>query len=419
MRRARGAVLATFFACGLGLASWVVHIPHVMETTGLDDAGLGFLLLIMGVASLAAMQAGGYVSARYGSRGLILVGALVMVAGLLGAGLSTSPLWLGVALAGFGAGSGAIDIGMNEQAVRVERAYGRPIMGSMHAFFSIGGACGAALGVPLLSLGLPSIVTLGIMSGVSLVAAVVALPWVISGPPAEHPAEQPSPQQSAAEHAPVGQPHAERSPAQDPSAFPGHASSGGPAAGGISVVRLGVVLAIMAFSFFLAEGTVNDWSARHAVEHLGQSASTAAIAYGVFSTLMTLGRFAADRVAGAVGAVAVVRYGSLIAAAGMGLVVLAPSFPVAVLGWGLYGIGLSGIVPQLFSAAGSLVSGPRAAVVLSRVVGAGYVGLLAGPAIVGWVSAAIGLNQALLLPLMLCLVGTALSVSLRGAGPRA
>ncbi|RKW71602.1 MFS transporter [Galactobacter caseinivorans] len=394
LRRNRLAVLINFFAVGFGLAAWVVHVPNVMGATGLDDAGLGFLLLVMGVASLAAMQGGGYLSARYGSRGLLIVGALVMVVGLLGAGLAQTPHWLGVALGAFGVGSGAMDIGMNEQAVRVERAYGRPIMGSMHAFFSVGGATGAAVGVPLLSLGLPSAATMGIMGGVSLLLAAVALPWVLAGPAVEEPAAM----------------HAAPAPAD-------HAAPEKP--GGPSVLRLGTILAIMAFSFFLAEGTVNDWSARHSVEHLGQSASTAAIAYGVFSVFMTLGRFAADRVAGAVGAVAVVRYGSLLAAAGMALVVLAPSFPVAVAGWGLYGVGLSGIVPQLFSAAGALVSGPRAPVVLSRVVGAGYVGLLAGPAIVGWLSAGIGLNQALLLPVLLCLMGTALSVSLRGAGPRA
>lgn len=408
MRRARLAVVATFFACGFGLAAWVVHIPHVMEATGLDDAGLGFLLLIMGVVSLAAMQGGGYVSARQGSRGLILAGALVTVLGLLGAGMATSPLWLGVALAAFGAGTGAVDIGMNEQAVRVERAYGRPIMGSMHAFFSVGGAAGAAVGVPLLSMGLPSVVTLGIMGGLSVLAAVVALPWILAGPPVEE-ARVEVPRVDEAESGDT-----QTEPGQRIPAVPGSSVATGP-----SVLRLGTILAVMAFSFFLAEGTVNDWSARHAVEHLGQSASTAAIAYGVFSVFMTLGRFAADRIAGALGAVAVLRYGSLIAAAGMALVVLAPSFPLAVAGWGLYGVGLSGIVPQLFSAAGALVSGPRAAVVLSRVVGAGYVGLLAGPAIVGWLSAAVGLNQALLLPLVLCLMGTALSLSLRGVGPRA
>lgn len=404
-------MLANFFAVGFGLAAWVVHVPNVMGATGLDDAGLGFLLLVMGVASLAAMQGGGYLSARYGSRGLMLAGALVMVVGLLGAGLAESPLWLGLALGAFGVGSGAMDIGMNEQAVRVERAYGRPIMGSMHAFFSVGGAAGAAVGVPLLSLGLPSVATMGIMGGVSLLLAALALPWVLAGPDVEEPAAKQAAPAPLSAPAPMDNGAADNGAAEKPSAAK---NPGGP-----SVLRLGTILAIMAFSFFLAEGTVNDWSARHGVEHLGQSASTAAIAYGVFSVFMTLGRFAADRVAGAVGAVAVVRYGSLLAAAGMALVVLAPSFPVAVAGWGLYGVGLSGIVPQLFSAAGALVSGPRAPVVLSRVVGAGYVGLLAGPAIVGWLSAGIGLNQALLLPVLLCLMGTALSVSLRGAGPRA
>lgn len=386
LRRARAAVVSVFFSAGFGLSAWVVHIPHVMKVTGLDDAGLGFLLLIMGAVSLAAMQIGGFAAARWGSRGLILVGAFVMLFGLVGAGLAPDPAWLGLALAGIGFGNGAVDMGMNDQAVRVERDYGRPIMSSMHAFFSVGGAVGAALSVPLLAMHLPGVVSLGIMGLLALAATVFALPWLIKGP---------QPLQT-----------------HDGDGTEPTAAASAPATAGPSVLRLGLILAIMAFSFFLAEGTVNDWSARHAVEHLGQSASTAAIAYVVFSVCMTIGRFSADRISGALGAVAVVRYGSLIAAAGMGIVVLAPGFPAALIGWALYGLGLSGIVPQLFTAAGSLVSGPRAAVVLSRVVGAGYVGLLAGPAVVGWLSGAIGLNQALVLPLVLCLAGTALSVTL-------
>lgn len=385
LRRNRAAVAATFLAAGFGVAGWVVHIPRVMETTGLDDAGLGMLLLVMGAASLAAMQLGGLLATKWGSRSVALLGSPVLAAGLICVGLAHTPLWLAGALVLVGAGTSLLDIGMNDQAVRVEQAYGRPIMSAFHAFFSVGGALGALIGGPLLALHLPSVVTLAIMAAIGLLAVAGAATWLMPG---TH-----------------GEPLTATGSIQ---VTPGPAS---PARA--STTRTMLILAVMAFSFFLAEGVVNDWSARHAVTALGIDAAGATVAYGVFSTTMTICRFGADRVVGTLGPVRVLRLGALIAAAGLTVVVLSPTYPLTVAGWGVYGVGLAAIVPQLFTAAGSLVPGPRAAMVLSRVVGAGYAGLLAGPAVVGWLSGLVGLTAAFVLPLVLCVVGALLATTLR------
>lgn len=391
LRRARLGVFASFLACGFAVATWVVHIPRLMNNTGLNEAGLGVLLLVLGVGALLAMQAGGSLAARWGSKPVQAWGTVVMFLGIVAVSLAPDPLWLAAGLMLFGVGNGALDLAMNEQAVRVEQAYGRPIMSAFHAFFSVGGALGALLGGALLALQMPSVASMSIMGAVCAVVALGALPVLMPS-------------------------HAAVAAAQGADAAPAAVA---PAPARSHVLRLGLILGLLAFAFFLAEGTVNDWSSRHAVEHLGTSESLAAAAYGTFSTAMTIGRLCADRVAGRFGAGAVVRYGSLIAAVGLLGVVFLPSFGWAVVGWGLYGIGLSGIVPQLFTAAGSLVPGPRGAVVLARIVGAGYVGMLAGPAIVGGLAGLVGLNDALLLPVALCLIGCALSFTLRLNGPAA
>ncbi len=167
----------------------------------------------------------------------------------------------------------------------------------------------------------------------------------------------------------------------------------------------------MAFLLMLAEGTANDWSALQAVEDLGRSAASASLAYAAFAVAMTAGRFAADPVAHRFGPVSVVRVGSALAAVGMLVVVLSPTaggFPLTLLGWVVFGLGLSGIVPQIFTAAGNLgVANPG--VTISRVVSAGYVGLLAGPAVIGWLAGGVGLTTALVLPLVFCGVGIALA----------
>ncbi|MGO2633047.1 MAG: hypothetical protein ACTH9H_04750, partial [Galactobacter sp.] len=173
MRAARYGISATFLVCGFGMGTWVVHIPAVVEHVHTDDGGLGLLLLVMGVASIIAMQLGGLLAARLGSKALCAIGAPLLAASLVMVGLMPNVWWLGIALVVLGAGQSVLDIGMNDQAVRVERGYGRPIMGSMHAFYSIGGALGAVLGGPLQHLGLPIAVSMSTMAAVTLLGQLL------------------------------------------------------------------------------------------------------------------------------------------------------------------------------------------------------------------------------------------------------
>jgi MFS family permease len=119
---------------------------------------------------------------------------------------------------------------------------------------------------------------------------------------------------------------------------------------------------------------------------------------------MTTGRLLADRVVHAIGPVRLVRLGSAIAAVGMATIILSAAYPLTLAGWALFGIGLSGVAPQIFSAAGN-VSRSGQGVVLSRVVSAAYAGQLVGPAIIGWIASGIGLTPSFVLPLVLLLVG--------------
>ncbi|WP_372341919.1 MFS transporter [Nocardia sp. CC227C] len=177
----------------------------------------------------------------------------------------------------------------------------------------------------------------------------------------------------------------------------------GPSVSSASTLRKVVALAAVAFAMLMAEGVVGDWSALQMSERLGVEAGTAALAFAAFSVAMTVGRLCADRVSGRFGPVAVVRWGSLLAAAGYTLVVLSPWTALTVVGWALCGIGLSGGVPQVFTAAGNLGSG-TAATDMSRVFGIGYLGLLAGPVIIGWLTELVPLSTAMLFPLTAMLV---------------
>ena len=140
-----------------------------------------------------------------------------------------------------------------------------------------------------------------------------------------------------------------------------------------------------------------DWASVHAQHHLDAAPALGTLAFGAFVTAMTVSRFAVDRISQRVGPVAVVRYGCLLAACGIVTVIAAPNLAVAVLGWILFGLGLSGGVPSVFTAAGNLDSASGR--VLSRVVGVGYLAILAGPAVIGWLGEATSLNAAFAIPL--------------------
>jgi MFS family permease len=132
---------------------------------------------------------------------------------------------------------------------------------------------------------------------------------------------------------------------------------------------------------------------------------------------MTLGRLAGDRVAGRFGPVAVVRYGSALAAVGLTTAALAGSVPLALAGWTLFGLGLSGGIPQLFSAAGH-ADRDHAGANVSRVAGLGYLGMLAGPAAIGPLTRVVPLNLAFFLPVALCVTAACAATVLRpGAAP--
>jgi MFS family permease len=174
------------------------------------------------------------------------------------------------------------------------------------------------------------------------------------------------------------------------------------------------VLAALALMVMLCEGAANDWSALHLKDVLGAPASTAAFAYGTFAATMTIGRLLADRLVARFGSMPILRYGAASAAVGITIVAVSPWIWAAFAGWGLFGLGLSGCVPQLFSAAGH--ADPAAAGAnVSRVAGLGYVGMLAGPAVIGWLTHLVALNHAFVLLTLLCAITAVAAGILRTA----
>ncbi|KPC64315.1 MFS transporter [Streptomyces chattanoogensis] len=387
LRAARVATFVYFILCGTTMGTWVVHIPAIEERVGISHATLGGLLVLLGVGAFIGMQTAGRLTDRLGARIVVPATGVLCSAALALPGLPRDPWTLAGALLAFGFCNGCLDVSMNAHAVHVEKAYGRPVMSAFHATFSVGGVLASLVGAATASAGLSPAAGMVAMGALGIVIALASARALLPAAP------------TAADTDPVEE--AERAPAAE------HRSTGG---------RVWL-LAALALMVMLCEGAANDWSALHLKDILGAPASTAAFAYGTFATTMTIGRLLADRLAALFGSMAILRHGAATAAVGITIVALCPWMSAAFAGWALFGLGLSGCVPQLFSAAGHADTSAAGANV-SRVAGLGYVGMLAGPAVIGWLTHLVALNHAFVLLTLLCAATAAAAGILRTGSDR-
>jgi MFS family permease len=153
MRAERLAVATLFFLNGAVLASWFAHIPAAKARHGASDAQLGLVLLGMALGAMIALPLAGWLIGRFGSRTVTRVSASAFCLALPLSVLSPSLPMLALALVLLGACNGLLDVAMNTQAARVERRYGRALMSSFHALFSMGGVAGASLAGAAMAVG--------------------------------------------------------------------------------------------------------------------------------------------------------------------------------------------------------------------------------------------------------------------------
>jgi predicted MFS family arabinose efflux permease len=356
LRAARRATQAFFLVAGIGIASWAPLVPFAKARLALDDAGLGLVLLCLGFGSAASMPLAGWLGHRFGHRGTLAVSGVLVALTLPTLVFAPTTGTLVVALFGFGAANGVLDVAMNTHAVDVERSFARPLMSGFHALFSIGGLTGAAGMSALLAAGVPVTVAVLVIAGVLFVIVVSHVRHLLTAPP-------------AAPASPIVPPPALR-----------------------RLPTTAIWLGALCLVVFLAEGAMLDWSAVFLRTQRQVAIARAGTGYAAFSIAMATGRLLGDRITAALGPTRIVRIGSALAAAGLALATIAPWPAAAFVGFVLVGLGASNIVPVLFSAAGRIPHVP-AAVSLAIVTALGYAGMLTGPAAIG------GLARATDLPL--------------------
>ncbi|MEN4690957.1 MFS transporter [Pantoea agglomerans] len=358
-----------FFIAGFITAIWAVIVPFARGNTGVNEAQLGTLLLCLGVGALIAMPVTGWLTSRFGCRRVILVAVALVIISTPWLSVLSDPLLLALALLVFGVGIGVTDCAMNIQAILVEKQAAKPVMSGFHGMYSVGGIAGAGFMTLLLAMGF------SVLTGCLLAVAAVIIMTLVSAP--------------------------------------GLLTYANPAEGPVFAVPRGSVLiiGIICFAVFLTEGTVLDWSAVYLTDVRAIPASLGGLGYTCFAIAMTVARLTGDRIISSLGRLPVVLGGALIAAAGMAMVTFIASWPMALLGYTLVGAGCANIVPIMFSAAGRQTVMPQA-VAVPAITTLGYLGVLSGPAVIGYVAHYTHLAFSFSLIMALMLVVGAVSLTL-------
>ena len=362
--RSKIAVSFFFLSGGSALALWAVHIPLIEKTVGINYSVLGALLMFSGLGGFIAMQVFGWMIDHIGSKSATRIGGVAVGLSLLGPAFAQDPISLGLAILLLGFGIAGVDVGMNGAALQVEKENKRPIFTFFHLFWSVGGLAGAALGFATISAGLSQAQTLPVVGITLSVVGLLLASWLL-------------PDKANVDRT------------QENSV--GKASS----KANRSVLGFVILAGLMSASGAIVEGVAHDWSALYLRDIQMVSASSAAWGLAAFNVGMILGRIFIDRIVEAKGRGFVIVWGSLGAAIAIGLQSVAPSYEISLFFWFLLGLGISGVVPQLFAAGGEIGEATHSGRNMARVVGITYIGGLAGPSIIGLLTLAVPLNFAI------------------------
>lgn len=363
LRRARIAVTITFIVNGFTVGSFVARIPDIKRILEISNGNLGGSLLFVSIGVFLALRPAGKRAAKYGSQPVIFWATLALSGALVLVGLLLSLQWLWFSLFLFGFALATQDVAMNAHAVVVEQRAGRRLMSVFHGMFSVGTLFGGILG------GLFSqwkVTPLQQASALAIVIFIIA--YVIK-------------------------------PLFLPADADKHDFSSGPRA------RHPFIFWILGFFGLFAaisEGAAGDWGGVLARDAFGATPFISTLPYIVFCTAMIIGRFSGDYLAHRFGASLVIAAGGIISGTGLTVGLIVGGIPAIMVSWFLLGIGLSVVIPLMFSAAGTLASKKYAGVIapseaVAKVSGVSYFGFVIGPPLIGFIADIVELRWTLLL----------------------
>lgn len=340
-----------FFFYGLSYASWASRIPTIQQNLQLSEAALGAVLLAMPAGSFITVPFTGLMVAKLGSRKVLMISSLLYSIMLAGIGYADNTFHLIIALFLFGSLGNMLNISVNTQAIGVEAMYGKRILSSFHAVWSTAGIAGAGIGSFVMGRGVSTHIHLLCVSACAFVAMIICMPYLL-------------PQDINSDKK------------RKVFVLPGK-----------SMLLLGLI----AFCSMMCQGAMFDWTGVYFKKVLAVDKEWVGAGFTAFTVSMALIRFITDRVTHATGLRKILFYSGICTAVGLVLCVTLPYLIPGIIGCMLVGIGVSPAVPLVFSAAGkSKTMSPGVAI--AAVSTLGFIGLLIGPPLIGFVAGATSLK---------------------------
>jgi MFS family permease len=354
-KRIRMAVALFYFSMGLMFASWASRIPDIKTSLHLSDALFGTILFAMPAAQFLMMTFSGRLVTRFGSRKIALFALPMYSIALSNIGLVRHGWQLAIALFLFGLAGNLCNISINTQGVTAERLYQRPIMSSFHGGWSLAGFTGALIGLAMINLKIAPY-----LHFISVILVVWTIIWfnrhyLVEGKPAVSPGEMPRKKF-------FNKPDRE-------------------------LVQLGFI----AFCSMASEGTMFDWSGLYFKDVVKAPSSLVILGYTSFMIMMASGRFLADYMTLKIGRKRLLQISGVMISTGLYTAVFFPYLISSTIAFMLVGLGVSSIVPSVYSAAGRHTKVPPG-IALATVASVSFLGFLMGPPIIGYIAQVAGLR---------------------------
>ncbi len=353
-QRIRIAVSLFYFSMGLCFASWASRIPDIKTALKLSDAAFGTILFALPVGQFLMMPFSGKLVTHFGSQKVILFAVPAYALSLTNLGLATHGWHLGIGLFLFGIFGNMCNIAINTQGIAAEKLYERPIMSAFHGGWSVAGFTGALVGLTMINLKFPPYFHFWIVIGIVSIIISLNYSMLIQG-------------------------RTGSAMASSKKRFFSKPDS--------TLLQLGVI----GFCSMASEGAMFDWSGVYFKDVVKAPSSLVILGYTSFMIMMASGRFVADKLAARFGRKLLLQVSGILISSGLFLSVFFPYLITSTIAFMMVGLGVSSIVPSVYSAAGkhpTIAPG----IALATVSSVSFLGFLMGPPLIGYISAAAGLR---------------------------
>ncbi|WP_420387571.1 MFS transporter [Roseivirga sp.] len=337
------AVGLIFMSMSIVFGAWVTRLPELQLKLHMSEGRLGLALFAMPLGAILLLPFYTRILEHLGERkstwlGLGLFLPLICITGLMPnfRALCLNLLLVGMAM-------GLTNISMNACATALEKKEKRSLMSACHGFFSLGGMVGSATSSMFIGLGLNSFY--------HILCWVVVLGICVTRS-SGHLIDDDNRGKSKSEF--------------------------------LWPPKSVVSLALIGFCIMLGEGAITDWSTIYMKQSQAAPTTIASFGFAAFAGCMAIGRFFGDQLIESWGSLKMLLLGCLLGILGL-LTIQLDGYLWALFGFGGVGLGFSVIVPTLISQSAKQ-RGIKPSAGITSVASSGYIGLLIGPVLIGFIA---------------------------------